>query len=74
MILAVKLLYDNCRTPELEKIIRAKLVKKYNPTHIQIIDESHLYEKHKNSQTHYKIYLKSEYFRDKSLFQVRIIL
>uniref|UniRef100_A0A915KZX3 Uncharacterized protein n=1 Tax=Romanomermis culicivorax TaxID=13658 RepID=A0A915KZX3_ROMCU len=49
--------------------IQAKLEKSFKPTHLEIINESSRHNVPKGSETHFKIVIVSESFRDSTLLQ-----
>jgi len=53
----------------IEKIIHSKLQAEFNPTHLEVINESHMHSVPANSETHFKIVIVSEKFAGESLIK-----
>ncbi|KAK9709540.1 BolA-like protein [Popillia japonica] len=53
----------------IEQSIRDKLVKILSPSHIEIINESYMHNVPKNSETHFKVLVVSNKFKDITLIK-----
>jgi len=49
--------------------ITSKLHSNFEPTHLEVINESHMHNVPKNAETHFKIILSSTKFQNKTLLQ-----
>lgn len=58
----------------IEQSIRDKLVKILSPSHIEIINESYMHNVPKNSETHFKVLVVSNKFKDITLIKVITII
>lgn len=54
-----------------ENSIRKKLVNSLNPSHIEVINESYMHNVPKGSETHFKVVVVSDTFKDISRLKVR---
>ncbi|KAF2077817.1 hypothetical protein CYY_000862 [Polysphondylium violaceum] len=52
-----------------ENEIRQKLIKEYNPIHVEVINESHMHNVPKNSESHFKVLVVSDVFTPLSLIE-----
>ncbi|XP_076754472.1 DNA-binding transcriptional regulator BolA [Xylocopa sonorina] len=57
------------QTNPVEGSIRKKLVDSLSPSYIEVINESHMHNVPKGSETHFKVVVVSDSFKDKSLIQ-----
>ncbi|HVK60185.1 MAG TPA: BolA family protein, partial [Bdellovibrionales bacterium] len=46
----------------LENAIRSKLTERFQPTHLEVVNESHAHSVPKNSETHFKVVVVSAAF------------
>ncbi|XP_015431183.1 PREDICTED: bolA-like protein DDB_G0274169 [Dufourea novaeangliae] len=53
----------------IELSIRKKLVNSLNPSHVEVINESYMHNVPKGSETHFKVVVVSDVFKDKSLLK-----
>nr|SVE94640.1 EOG090X0K4K [Simocephalus serrulatus] len=53
----------------MEKSIREKLIQRFSPEHLDIINESYMHNVPKGSETHFKVVVVSEKFENTSLLQ-----
>lgn len=53
--------------------IKEKLTDSLNPSYIEIINESYMHNVPKGSETHFKVIVVSDKFKDISLIEVRIL-
>lgn len=51
----------------IESMIREKLSTKFNPVHLEIVNESYKHSVPKGSESHFKVYVVSDDFKDKKL-------
>lgn len=58
----------------MENSIRNKLANALKTTHLEIINESHMHNVPKNSETHFKVVVVSDQFSDLSLLKVSNLL
>ncbi|KAM8920689.1 bolA-like protein 1 [Pelodytes ibericus] len=61
-------LHSNMDKP-VEISIRSKLAQSLGPSHLEVINESHMHAVPKGSETHFKVLVVSETFSGKSLIQ-----
>merc|ERR1711892_1009710 len=54
-------------TGPVSQAIQAKLSEKFAPVHMEIINESHMHNVPKGSETHFKVLVVSEQFKDVKL-------
>lgn len=64
---------SNVQNNPIELSIRKKLVDSLNPSYIEILNESYMHNVPKGSETHFKVIVVSDTFRDKPLIKVRIL-
>lgn len=58
----------------IELSIRKKLIDSLNPSYIKVINESYMHNVPKGSETHFKVIVVSDVFKDKPLLKVRILM
>ncbi|XP_076620672.1 bolA-like protein DDB_G0274169 [Colletes latitarsis] len=58
----------------IELSIRRKLIDYLNPSHIEIINESYMHNVPKGSETHFKVIVVSDVFKDKPLLKRHYII
>lgn len=55
----------------IELSIKKKLIDSLNPSYIEVINESYMHNVPKGSETHFKIIVVSDLFKDKPLIKVK---
>lgn len=55
----------------IELSIKKKLIDFLNPSYIEVINESYMHNVPKGSETHFKVIVVSDLFKDKSLIKVK---
>ena len=56
----------------IEASIRTKLIKAFNPQHLDVLNESYMHNVPKGAETHFKVVVVSDKFNDQTLITVRI--
>jgi stress-induced morphogen len=51
------------------EIIAKRLTETYNPSHLEIINESHMHSVPKDSETHFKVVIVSSTFKGQSILE-----
>lgn len=62
---------NNNKNMSVESSIREKLTEKLQPVHLNIINESYMHNVPKGSETHFKVVVVSETFKDLPLIKVK---
>lgn len=55
----------------IELSIKKKLIDFLNPSYIEVINESYMHNVSKGSETHFKVIVVSDLFKDKPLIKVK---